>query len=182
MPLILTTRLHIPSIIVSAMVISLLCACSTSYWVKPGAGSDDWELDSSECRVLAAGAIPAATQQIQLSGGYRNPSVTNCSALGSNINCTTSGGDYVPPTYYAFDANTSIRDEAVELCLKRKGWRRVTEAELKAKSQQQQETRRDWCPEIDNFCDTKPYNQQASKSKPQRAKRDWCPEIDNFCP
>jgi predicted Zn-dependent protease len=41
----------------------------------------------------------------------------------------------------------------------------------------------DWCPEIDNFCDSKSNNSQVSESKPQqRVKRDWCPEIDSFCP
>ncbi len=124
-------------VIVITTAVTLLTGCGQNYyWVKSGASNSDWSLDSTECRVFAAGAVPQNPQQIQLSGGYRNSALTTCSRFGSSVDCMTTGGDYVPPTYYAYDANDSLRSDAVNVCMYRKGWQRVSEKELRAKSNQ----------------------------------------------
>jgi|JI6StandDraft_1071083.scaffolds.fasta_scaffold76944_3 hypothetical protein len=38
---------------------------------------------------------------------------------------------------------------------------------------------REWCPDIDNFCDSRGF--RADKSDAGKGKRDWCPEKNNFC-
>ncbi|MBK6973515.1 MAG: hypothetical protein IPH26_11440 [Sterolibacteriaceae bacterium] len=132
----LTTALF--STVTGAVFSALLAGCGpTYYWVKPGATNSDWNLDSTECRVYATGAVPRNPQQIQLSTGYRNSSITNCSSFGSTMNCTTTGGEYVPPTYWAYDANDGVRSDAVNLCMYRKGWQRATAEELDAKRAKQ---------------------------------------------
>lgn len=125
-------------IVILILLALLLAGCGPQYlWVKPGASQSDWSLDASECRVFAAGAVPRDPQRIPLTSGYRTSSLTTCSAFGRSVDCMTTGGDYVPPTYWAYDANESIRDEAVQICMHRKGWARVTKAELEAKTAQQ---------------------------------------------
>lgn len=139
--------------------VAFLTGCGPNYyWVKSGASNSDWSLDSAECRVFAAGAVPQNPQQIQLSGGYRNSALTTCSRFGSSVDCMTTGGDYVPPTYYAYDANDSVRSDAVNVCMHRKGWQRVSEKELQAKSNQRSSTpdaygdTSKYVVEVDGYC------------------------------
>jgi len=115
--------------------VTFLTGCGPNYyWVKSGASSSDLSLDSAECRVFAAGAVPQNPKQIQLSRGYRTPAFTTCSRSGSSADCFTTGGNYVPPKYSAYDANDSVRSDAVDVCMDRKGWQLVSEKELQAKS------------------------------------------------
>lgn len=146
-------------IMVVVAAVAFLTACGPNYyWVKPGANKSDLSLDSAECRVFAAGAVPQNPQQIQLSSGYRNSSLTTCSRFGSSVDCTTTGGDYVPPTHYAYDANESVRSDAENVCMYRKGWRRVSEKELQAKSNQRSLTpdvygdTSKYIVEVDGYC------------------------------
>jgi hypothetical protein len=145
---------------VGIVVVVFLAGCGPSYyWTKPGASNSDWNLDSAECRVFAAGAVPQSPRQIQLSSGYRNSSITTCSGFGSSANCITTGGDYVPPTYYAYDTNDSVRTDAVNVCMYRKGWQRVSENELQATSVNQNSSPPDtygdtskYIVEVDGYC------------------------------
>lgn len=38
---------------------------------------------------------------------------------------------------------------------------------------------REWCPDIDNFCDSRGF--RADNSGAGKGKRDWCPDKNNFC-
>ncbi len=177
---------HIASVVASVTALVVLSACGTIYyWVKPGGSQSELDADKTECRVLAAGAIPRDTQQVKLTSGSRTPTMTNCSSFGRSVDCISTGGAYIPPTYYSYDANEGLRDDAVELCLQRKGWQRVTREELRSTSSQRTSShpsqKRDWCPEIDNFCDVKGDAQPRRASPAESPKRDWCPKIDGFC-
>lgn len=113
----------------------IMTACSPAYyWGKAGATQQDWEADKTECRVMAARYVPVDQQSIQMTSGYRNPTSSNCyNAGGGVIQCSTTGGEYVPPTRYSYDANESLRSDAVETCLYRKGWQKITSQEYEAR-------------------------------------------------
>lgn len=49
------------------------------------------------------------------------------------IQCSTTGGEYIPPTRYSYDANESLRSKAAEACLYRKGWQKISSEEYEAR-------------------------------------------------
>lgn len=117
----------------AAVLMVTLAGCGPQYiWVKPGATSANWNVDWTDCRVYGAQAVPQNQQSMKLSNGYQEPAFTSCSKFGASIDCTTTGGGSVAPTYIAYDANSDLRDDAIRLCMSRKGWRLMDVADYKA--------------------------------------------------
>jgi hypothetical protein len=74
---------------------ALLAGCTT-YYYKPGATTQDFEIDKASCTTQAYQYAPPAMQGVQIGGGYNQPTYTNCYGGYGSVNCTTTGGGYVP--------------------------------------------------------------------------------------
>ena len=112
------------SILFIPLCISAVMGCGPSYyWTKPSASQQDFDADITECRVQAARDVPVDRKRVQTSSGYQLSEMTNCYKLGSGvIQCTSSGGGYIPPSGYSYDTNRNLREDAIDACLYRKGW------------------------------------------------------------
>ena len=109
------------------MLFVVLCnGCATYRWFKPGASPEDFRRDALACLTWALQIAPEAMTPIPLGQGYTNPVQTNCTtdyAGGrSVINCTSTGGEYVPPPVMHVDQNTRARDTALLMCMYGRGW------------------------------------------------------------
>lgn len=119
--------------LIAAALMGTLAGCGPQYvWVKPGATSANWNVDWTDCRVYGIQAVPQNQQATKLSNGYQEPAFTSCSKFGASIDCTTTGGGSVAPTYIAYDANSGLRDDAIRLCMLRKNWQLMDMADYKA--------------------------------------------------
>jgi hypothetical protein len=79
--------------------------------------------------------VPASVRQVQIAPARRNPAYTNCNgtvqangdgyggAYGTTTNnCTTTGGEYVPPVNISVDDNQNARNAAFQSCMFSNGW------------------------------------------------------------
>lgn len=106
-----------------AIVLALLSLAACERWVKPGATEADFEAAEARCRAQAYMMAPPAMRQVQASPGGMTPRQTRCTGSGDNRTCTTTGGDYRPPTYRSEDQNSGARRDFVRACLFDDGWR-----------------------------------------------------------
>lgn len=130
-------KTRIATFVVSASIF-FLTGCVQSYWVKPGGSESDFRVDQTECQILAVQTVPVDRQNITISNGYTTPAYTTCSGSGNMAGCTTTGGQYVPPVNYNYDANEDLRGRAEILCLEKRGWRLMTEEEIRKENQRTQ--------------------------------------------
>lgn len=107
------------------VLVSTLTACASKQWVGPPGGVTEQQVRSDlwECQQRAAQMYPQRIVQTPLGSGYQQPAQTNCQAWGSQLNCTTTPGQYVPPEYITSDANDGPRKSAIRSCLYSKGYR-----------------------------------------------------------
>lgn len=100
------------------------CAPATT-WVKHGANSHDFELDSTQCEIVALNTVPIHNVRTEVVPGYRSAEHTNCYSMGVSINCVTTGGTESPPVVLERDKNSQLRSRALAACLMQRGWREV---------------------------------------------------------
>lgn len=92
-------------------------------WVKPGSTQAEFNVDKYDCQTEAAHTYPVAIVQRSVGTGYQTSSQTQCVASGyGNYNCTTTGGNYVPPNTVTEDANLNNRNMAFQNCMQAKGY------------------------------------------------------------
>jgi hypothetical protein len=112
-------RLYTPA--VTLLALSMLAGCATYQWSKDGATQADFQGDRYQCNNEAARSYPPAVITQQVTQGYTTAAYTTCNSNGdaysSNTNCTTTGGQYVPPTYVNVDANAGNRAQAQRQCM-----------------------------------------------------------------
>lgn len=124
-----------------ALGLLALTGCAQFQWQKYGATQDDWNRDTYSCQMEAARTYPTQLASYQVASGYQTPTNTNCSSSGSaygsggynnsyvsgnsSTNCTTTGGNYVPPTTSTYDANQNNRNQAAKSCMYARGWQYV---------------------------------------------------------
>src|SRR4051812_43587358 len=112
-------RLIARSFVVS---VSLLVAGCTQYWAKPGGTKEEFEATKAACNSQSYAQFPPIMQQIMVSPGYTTPAQTTCTSRGQSVDCYSTGGNYVPPSYVLVDQNDSARDSAFRSCLYAAGW------------------------------------------------------------
>jgi len=102
----------------------LLSGCVT--WYKPGATKQDFEVDKANCIYQSSMNVPPAVRQVQIAPARRNPTYTNCNGNSSgnytSYDCTSTGGDYVPPVNINVDYNQGARNAAFQSCMFSNGW------------------------------------------------------------
>lgn len=105
------------------VVIALLSGCAQYQWMKPGASQLDFQQDGYVCSSEAARLYPPQQVPMQIGSGYTSPSHTSCNPFGISVNCTTTGGQYTPPSVVYVDGNEDNRTVAARQCMAMKGWR-----------------------------------------------------------
>ncbi len=95
----------------------------TQYWAKPGGTQEQFAVTKSACQAQSYAQFPPAPQQVMLTAGYTTPQQSTCSGNGYMVNCYTTGGQYMPPTYVTLDQNSGARDSGFQSCLMNAGWR-----------------------------------------------------------
>jgi antitoxin component YwqK of YwqJK toxin-antitoxin module len=129
--------------LLSLLILLSLIGCVRYY--KPGAGQAEFNADSAFCEMNAYKFAPPAVERVVIRGAYREPTQTNClgninmnengtvsrgtyygNTNGTVINnCTTTGGEYVPPATVDIDNNQGARNAAYRNCLHQRGWSTV---------------------------------------------------------
>lgn len=115
-------------LILSLSVVSL-AACSgrsAKRWTRDAFDLQQWNVDTAECQREAAQMFPPQFVSYQ-SPGYTAPTQTNCSNIGGNVNCTTSGGESYPITTNE-DLNEDNRSNAWESCIRARQYVTADEA------------------------------------------------------
>lgn len=108
--------------LVCVMVLAVaLDGCATK-WTKPGATTAEFEGTKASCISRASARFLPHMQHIQIGSGYTTPTQTQCFGTGYNVNCTTSGGQYIPPAFMDIDANNGARNQDVRACFFEAGW------------------------------------------------------------
>lgn len=98
-----------------------LAGCATK-WSKPGATSAEFEATKGSCSARAYSRYQPIMTSIQIGSGYTTPLQTQCFGTGYNVQCTTTGGQYVPPTSMMVDQNNNARDQDIRACFFERGW------------------------------------------------------------
>jgi hypothetical protein len=96
-------------------------------WAKPGGTDAEFQVTRSSCEARSFSQFPPFMQSVQVGQGYTTPISTQCTGWGPNVNCYTTGGQYVPPTFVNVDRNSDTRRRAVSACLMQNGWTPVDE-------------------------------------------------------
>lgn len=112
-------------IVAISLASTAFASCATHEWVGPPGGVTEQQVraDAWACQQQALSMYPQRIVQTPIGTGYQQPSETRCQSWGSQLNCTTTPGQYVPPEYIASDANDGPRKEAIKSCLFAKGYR-----------------------------------------------------------
>lgn len=92
-------------------------------WAKLNGTESEFAATQSACNARSFSQFPPAMRQVMLMAGYTTPVQTNCFPMGYSVQCTTTGGQYIPPTYISIDDNASGRENATKSCLYSAGWR-----------------------------------------------------------
>jgi hypothetical protein len=107
------------------VVISLLVGCS---WVRPNTARSTHKFDYQKCIDKSKQMYPVMMVKKTYGEGYHTPIKTNCTSYGSGnhayTNCTTTGGEYVPPTTGTTDVNSDKRNDAFGSCMRSKGYKK----------------------------------------------------------
>jgi len=106
----------------------VLSGCAEK-WAKTGATEQDFEATKAACFSRASYRFPPLIRLVPVSNAYTTPVTTNCNSDRHSTSCTTSGGQFVPPTMAEVDDNQSARDQDMRACLFEKGWHIVKDDE-----------------------------------------------------
>jgi hypothetical protein len=98
----------------------LLTGCVT--WSKTGATQQDFDVDKAACESQAYSVAPSAVTGVRVGSGYNQPTYTNCTGYENTVNCTTTGGGYIPPPVIYIDQNVNARNSAFANCMYKNGW------------------------------------------------------------
>lgn len=119
------------------MATLFLPGCAQYQWQKYGASQNDFNRDSYECQTEAARTYPTQVVAQHISTGYTTPSYTSCYGSGTaygnsgygygnnNVNCTTTGGQYVPGVVAPVDVNSKNRAQHAQQCMYARGWQLI---------------------------------------------------------
>jgi len=100
--------------------ISLLSSCS---WTRPNTTRSETLSDRYKCEQQALRMHPIMMVQKTTSDGYKTPYKTSCTSSGSHTDCTTTGGEYVPPRTTTTEVNFHPRESAKNDCMYSKGYK-----------------------------------------------------------
>jgi hypothetical protein len=124
-------------VLFALLVASATSGCAQYRWQKYGSTQDEFNKDAYECQNEAARTYPPHMVTQQITAGYTSPSTTNCygngSAYGSygnvygnsNVNCTTTPGQYHPGVTSTTDANRYNREQTFKQCMYARGYEYV---------------------------------------------------------
>jgi hypothetical protein len=98
-----------------------LSGCADT-WEKPGATQQEFNATKAECLSRSAARFPPMNRQVQIGSGYTTPVTTNCNGFGYSVNCISSGGQYVPPSFMNVDDNANARMQDTRSCFFENGW------------------------------------------------------------
>lgn len=102
---------------------AFLAACTPlGLYYKQGVTMQTAQDTETECKVKAARDVPVRQVTRILPRG-RVPDREICDADG---NCHIQPGYWLPPEYITEDANEELRREAVDLCMRKRGYQYVT--------------------------------------------------------
>ena len=104
-----------------SLCVVLLTGCAIG-WSRPNTTEAEFNQDRYECEQQAAQMYPVVMVQRTIGSGYQTSAQTNCTSYGNTTNCTTTGGNYVPPATVTEDANSTNRGFAFQSCLNSKGY------------------------------------------------------------
>lgn len=88
---------------------------------KPGTTRQQRADDVLQCRVAAMQSVPQAART-SYSPGFSSPGTTVCNSAGYTTTCNQVGAVNVPGTVMTVDANSGVRDQYADLCLRQKGY------------------------------------------------------------
>jgi hypothetical protein len=105
--------------------ISLLSSCS---WTRPNTTRSETLSDRYKCEQQALRMHPIMMVQKTYSDGYKTPYKTSCTTSsdygsGYDTDCTTTGGEYVPPSTTTTDVNFHPRERSKNDCMYSKGYK-----------------------------------------------------------
>lgn len=104
------------------MFVFLLTGCARMAWEKPGANEAEFEATKGHCIGQAYAQLPPDVATTTVGTGYVTPSYTSCSGGPYVASCTTTGGQYVPPSVVQYDANAHARVSVFKGCMYANGW------------------------------------------------------------
>jgi hypothetical protein len=90
-------------------------------WLKSGVSRAKMQQDGLQCTINAAKDIPQSIQTKYIGGMY-SPGQVYCNSMGNGTYCNTYGGMNIPAMMRSYDANDGLRNQAVALCLTKKGY------------------------------------------------------------
>lgn len=114
--------------LVTVFAVMAMTSC-TQYWAKPGGTAAEFEATKAACQAQSYVEFPPMPDQVMLLGGYTTPLQTTCTGSGYAVNCFTTGGQYIPPTYITVDRNEAARVSGFKSCLYAAGWQQVKNKE-----------------------------------------------------
>jgi hypothetical protein len=120
------------SILGGLLALVMLSGCAQR-WAKLNGTEAEFNATNAGCSSKAYSQFPPAPRQVMLLAGYTTPIQTNCYTVGYSVQCTTTGGQYIPPTYINVDDNETPRGNAVTSCLYTAGWRPAKDKEEAAR-------------------------------------------------
>lgn len=118
------------SVITISVVSVILAGCQTRgfvpggetvSWMKKGTTRNQRLEDGLKCQVTAAQAVPTSTQ-VKYSGGYSNPGTLQCYTSNQGTTCNQVGGYTIPASMNSYDANTKLRNEYFQMCMRKMGY------------------------------------------------------------
>ena len=114
-----TIKATIPILVISGL---LFQGCAPMGWQHPIKGQTEFSSNKYECERNAARLYPPIITVEQIASGYRTPTQTNCRKIGNEVQCTTYGGDYIPPVMSTVDVNERNRGSIFDSCMQSLGW------------------------------------------------------------
>lgn len=117
-------RVTMKRIVMLTCFSTLLAGCAQR-WAKPGGTPEEFRATEAQCQARAFSQFPPVMDRVQTSPGYTTPLQTSCYPSGYAVQCLTTGGQYMPPTFMSIDRNDSVRARGVQGCLLEQGWRPV---------------------------------------------------------
>ena len=113
--------------IIFILLISILLSACSERWEKPGATQEDFKQVQSGCVYHAAELYPPVLHKILREGAYATPSHAGCFGSPNLLDCMNSQSVFMGPTYETVDDNQKSRDDFVQSCLRKNGWKQVDE-------------------------------------------------------
>jgi hypothetical protein len=120
----------------------MISGCAQRFFYNPAKSETARAQDLFACQSDSMQALPTSYMPVQTSGGYQQLGGTSCTSnstyntIGSygtsqgKINCTNTGGNYIPPRYTYLDFNERQRNQYVVSCMAARGYQYLTQEEL----------------------------------------------------